>query len=464
MSLTRTYKLDVVPGGVPLVINVNQYDDDFTLKFELYSSVGTLSVASGAKAMVRGLKLDGTVYSENASIASGVVTVKGNKQMTAVAGDQKFELKVTASSKDLYTANFILRVEKSVADIDSIASDSVLRELAPFAGDAEAIIAAGQAVEALDLQNIIETEAARQQAEAQRVSETAAKIAEVDSKINETVETIRSATSADVAAANTAASNASTSATNAASSATTAKASENALAAIKAVFDTASGAGLHNSIFRGKNLGTSLTSAQSEAIKAGTFDDIWVGDYWVIGDVTYRIMGLDYFYMTSWPRVDQHHAVVVPDRCMYKAKMNDTKDTSTGYVGSTMRTTGLSQAKATINSAFGSHIYKHNIYLPSAYNGTNVTANVFEEVDIELMTEIMVYGTQITVGGKTNALSEKTQLPGMRLETQYIGDAGTHMWLRDVVGDGYYACMWSAEPGVSSATGELGVRPYFLVN
>ena len=34
------------------------------------------------------------------------------------------------------------------------------------------------------------------------------------------------------------------------------------------------GAGAHNSIYRGKNLGTSVTAAQYAAIKAGTFDDM----------------------------------------------------------------------------------------------------------------------------------------------------------------------------------------------
>ena len=54
-------------------------------------------------------------------------------------------------------------------------------------------------------------------------------------------------------------------------------------------------AGAHNSIFRGKNLGTAVTAAQYAAIAAGTFDDLFVGDYWVIGGVTYRIAAFDYY-------------------------------------------------------------------------------------------------------------------------------------------------------------------------
>ena len=38
-------------------------------------------------------------------------------------------------------------------------------------------------------------------------------------------------------------------------------------------------AGFHNSIYRGKNLGTSVSSAQYAEISAGTFKDLFIGDY-----------------------------------------------------------------------------------------------------------------------------------------------------------------------------------------
>lgn len=49
-------------------------------------------------------------------------------------------------------------------------------------------------------------------------------------------------------------------------------------------------AGGHNSIFRGKNLGTSYTSAMSKAIQAGTFDDLFVGDYLTINGTVYQLL------------------------------------------------------------------------------------------------------------------------------------------------------------------------------
>ena len=53
-------------------------------------------------------------------------------------------------------------------------------------------------------------------------------------------------------------------------------------------------AGTHNMIYRGKNLGRSLTAEQAAAIKAGTFEDIYLGDYWQIDGVDYIVAGFDY--------------------------------------------------------------------------------------------------------------------------------------------------------------------------
>ena len=58
----------------------------------------------------------------------------------------------------------------------------------------------------------------------------------------------------------------------------------------------ADGAAAHNCIYRGKNLGTSVTAEQYAAISSGKFTDLYIGDYWVINGVTYRIAAFDYYY------------------------------------------------------------------------------------------------------------------------------------------------------------------------
>ena len=162
-----------------------------------------------------------------------------------------------------------------------------------------------------------------------------------------------------------------------------------------------SGAGHHNSLFRGKNLGTSLTSAQSSAIRAGTFNDIDVGDYWVIDSVTWRVAHCDYFYNFGDTACTTHHVVVVPDSNLYNARMNATNTTTGGYVGSEMRTANLETAKTRINSCFGEdHVLKHREALTnSVTNGVIDVYNaspagfIWTDSTVELMSERMVYGS-----------------------------------------------------------------------
>ncbi len=53
-------------------------------------------------------------------------------------------------------------------------------------------------------------------------------------------------------------------------------------------------AAAHNSVYRGKNLGTSITDAQLQAVRNGSFDDLYPGDYWYLpvdGGTTALIVG-----------------------------------------------------------------------------------------------------------------------------------------------------------------------------
>ena len=155
-------------------------------------------------------------------------------------------------------------------------------------------------------------------------------------------------------------------------------------------------AGAHNAIYRGKNLGSTVTAAQYAAIAAGTFDDLFIGDYWVIGGVTYRIAAFDYYYNTGDTACTTHHVTLVPDSNMYTHKMNDTNTTAGGYVGSKMYTEGLNQAKTTITSAFGAaHILTYRNLLTNAVTDAYASAGSWYDSTVELMTEQNVYGGKV---------------------------------------------------------------------
>ena len=59
MSITITTKIDIINRKVPPVINLSQYDSDFTLVFLLYASTGVFVVDDSTTAVIRGTKTSG---------------------------------------------------------------------------------------------------------------------------------------------------------------------------------------------------------------------------------------------------------------------------------------------------------------------------------------------------------------------------------------------------------------------
>ena len=232
-------------------------------------------------------------------------------------------------------------------------------------------------------------------------------------------------------------------------------------------------AGSHNSFFRGKNIGSSVTSTQSSAIKNGSFKDIYVGDYWVINGTTYRVAGCDVFYHTG-DNVDlDHNVVVVPDSCILNGDgqttkyWNDTDTTSGGYMGSKMyKTTIPEKVLPKIQNDFGSNLYVHREYLSNAVDSNGgASGGTWVDSSVELMNEVMVYGSVINGrGGSYNIGIGNAQFPLFRLAPQFI-HIRSNYWLRDI-SSSHQVCVVSY--GNTSIIGASfvfhGVRPYFLVH
>lgn len=228
--------------------------------------------------------------------------------------------------------------------------------------------------------------------------------------------------------------------------------------------------GAHNAIYRGKYLGSSVTQAQWNAISAGTFDDLYVGDYWTIGGVNWRIAAFDYYYNCGDTDFTKHHVVIVPDTILYTHVMNDTNITTGAYVGSKMYTEGLEQAKTTINNAFGSsHVLSHRIYLSNATSNGCASAGAWADSTVDLMCEHMVYGSGIfspVSDGSTvpnNYRVEKSQLPLFAHNPRMIGIRST-WWLRDVISSADFARVFSyGDATYHNASNAIGVRPAFCI-
>ena len=228
-------------------------------------------------------------------------------------------------------------------------------------------------------------------------------------------------------------------------------------------------AGSHNSRYRGKNLGTSVTAAQYEAINNGTFDDMYIGDYWVIDGITWRIACFDYWLHCGDTECTTHHVVIVPDTNLDSKAMNASNVTTGGYVGSAMYTTNMAGAKSTIKTAFGaSHILSHREYLVNAVSSGRPSAGAWYDSEIELMTEHMVYGKHFeptSDGTNIPAIHtiDNAQLPLFALDHSKICNRA-NWWLRGVVSAAYFAYVANdGNCGCYNASFALGVRPAFAI-
>lgn len=229
-------------------------------------------------------------------------------------------------------------------------------------------------------------------------------------------------------------------------------------------------AGAHNAIYRGKSLGSSVTTAQYSAISAGTFDDMYIGDYWTIGGVNYRIAAFDYYLNCGDTSCTKHHVVLVPDTCLYNHVMNDTNITTGAYVGSKMYTEGLEQAKTTIKAAFSGHVLSKRIYLSNATANGKASAGAWCDSEVDLMCEHMVYGNGVfspVSDGTTvpnNYRVEKSQLPLFQHEPSRICNRAS-WWLRDVISASRFALVnYGGNADYSYASGSFGVRPAFCIS
>lgn len=229
-------------------------------------------------------------------------------------------------------------------------------------------------------------------------------------------------------------------------------------------------AGAHNAIYRGKSLGSSVTTAQYSAISAGTFDDMYIGDYWTIGGVNYRIAAFDYYLNCGDTSCTKHHVVLVPDTCLYNHVMNDTNITTGAYVGSKMYTEGLEQAKTTIKAAFSGHVLSKRIYLSNATANGKASAGAWCDSEVDLMCEHMVYGNGVfspVSDGTTvpnNYRVEKSQLPLFQHEPSRICNRAS-WWLRDVISASYFAYVIGyGFADCYTASSSLGVRPAFCIS
>lgn len=236
-------------------------------------------------------------------------------------------------------------------------------------------------------------------------------------------------------------------------------------------------AGYHNSIFRGKNITSYLDDGTLfTRISGGTFEDLFVGDYIIKNNITWRIAGFDVYLHKGDTELTKHHAIIVPDKHLTTACMNDTNTTTGGYVGSKMYKETLPNVLSTyITPVFGTHVIECRTVLTNSINatgynryGTNSGCSngwAWYSSKLELMNEVQLFGSITWSSSGYDIGSDNCQLPLFRLAPQYITDRSAWCWLRSVTTASAFANVYGN--GLSSLTGAsdvCGVRPCFYID
>lgn len=235
-------------------------------------------------------------------------------------------------------------------------------------------------------------------------------------------------------------------------------------------------ASFHNSIFRGKDITNYFTDGSLyNRIANGTFEDLFVGDYIIQNNITWRIAGFDIHLNKGDQPLITHHAVIVPDSNLTTEVMNWEGSTEGGYVGSLVYGTTLPSVLTDyITPVFGNHIIEYRAFLtnginPTGYNssGTNDGCSnscAWFSRKLDLMDECEVYGCPIHSSSAFDCGSAYTQLPLFALAPQYILSDESY-WLKDVSTSHSYASVTNSGIADGAWTAViLGVRPRFLID
>ena len=257
----------------------------------------------------------------------------------------------------------------------------------------------------------------------------------------------------------------------------------NAALELKEAFIT--GSGYHNSIFRGKNLGTINSLVELETfltnhgVSSGAFNDIYLGDYITIKDGTYNAVWMIAGFNTELNKgssgvISSNHITLIPRTKVTDAEMNASNDTTGGYLGSKMHTTTLPLIEAALQTVCGTHLKKHNILASNAMTaatpsmaGAGMTGAStgweWASVYASLLTEVQVYGSKVWSSSAYDVGEGFEKLPVFNFINP-IEYQRARWWLRAVVSGSHFALVDDGgNAGYLGASRSIGVRPLIVL-
>lgn len=273
-------------------------------------------------------------------------------------------------------------------------------------------------------------------------------------------------------------------------------------------------AAAHNAIYRGKDLTSEYTLEEISAkLALGDFSDFFIGDYITktftnpsndSETMDFLFAGFNYYkhkggggtytqkqgYTITEFECDFNHILMVPRDCFVEnVQMNSSNTTAGAYLGSAMNT--LCKTYATNLGASG--VFGDYIKVFSFWESPKVDTNVecagygswtgahmwFNDSKtgydwachkVRLMTEVMVYGSNVFSSSGFDSGSAPCQLPLFALNPELIvarsglGGERNSYWLSNVASSQNFAGVYfDGHTSYYNASSSRGVRPFFLI-
>jgi len=122
--------VNLIPGKVLPVCHVSQFDENRQIKVNLFDGENVFAFSGGDSAELNVKKPDTTIVTTALTVAAAqtYVELTTSQQMTAVAGANMCEIKITHGAQVIGTLNFIMQVEESPLN-NGVESDSAIHDL-----------------------------------------------------------------------------------------------------------------------------------------------------------------------------------------------------------------------------------------------------------------------------------------------------------------------------------------------
>lgn len=217
---------------------------------------------------------------------------------------------------------------------------------------------------------------------------------------------------------------------------------------------------MHSQIFRGKNLGTSITSSQFNHISNGDFSGLWLGDYWMLGGNKWVIIDFDYAHKAG---IKEHHIAIMQMSGNESKPLHEDVVYNAGYGKLTMHKTTLPDIAKSIKNRIGaSHVHSLTTrYTLDFNNDLNTAASNSEDTLDEawLPSQIQILGARVhknprwNVAGYTDSTNQSRQFAYFRMSGHSLPEGldSDNMWLCDQVFGTYYV-------GISGSSGLVFVE------